>query len=81
MLQPGRLAFPLRLPYATVKRAVVGFTDPLAMELGPSGINVNAVLPGYVLNKRARDVIDKNAKASRRSVDEIRALMLKKVSL
>jgi len=77
----GRLAFPLRLPYATAKRAVIGFTDTLAMELGPSGINVNAVLPGYVLNERARVIIEQKAKASGRSEDEIQALLLNNISM
>ena len=68
----GRLAFPLRLPYATAKRAVIGLTDTLAMELGPRNISVNAVLPGYVLNDRARLVLQAKADASERSYDEIK---------
>jgi len=38
----------LFLPYACTKGAMYTFTHALARALGPSGINVNAVAPGYV---------------------------------
>jgi 3-oxoacyl-[acyl-carrier protein] reductase len=38
----------LFLPYACTKGAVYVLTHALARALGPSGINVNAVAPGYV---------------------------------
>ena len=34
--------------YSASKHAVIGFTRSLAMELGPRGINVNAVCPGTI---------------------------------
>jgi 3-oxoacyl-[acyl-carrier protein] reductase len=48
--------------YAASKAAVVGLTRVAAVELGPHGITVNAVCPGYVLTdmgaatRRAEDV-------------------------
>lgn len=35
--------------YATTKAALIGFTKGLAMELVDDGINVNAIMPGYIL--------------------------------
>jgi NAD(P)-dependent dehydrogenase (short-subunit alcohol dehydrogenase family) len=59
----GRFGFPMRSPYSAAKWGVVGFTKSLAIELGPDGINVNAILPGLVEGPRIRAVIAAKAKA------------------
>ena len=42
--------------YVTSKAAITGLTRALARELGPDGIRVNALMPGWVLTKRQLDL-------------------------
>jgi NAD(P)-dependent dehydrogenase (short-subunit alcohol dehydrogenase family) len=77
----GRLAFPLRTPYAAAKWGVVGFTKSLAAELGEYGIRVNAIQPGLVEGARIRSVIENKARALNRSYEEVEQSALSKVSL
>ncbi len=39
--------------YATSKAAVIHYTRCLAAELGPVGVNVNCIAPGFILSSRA----------------------------
>ncbi|MCW5983361.1 MAG: glucose 1-dehydrogenase [Bryobacteraceae bacterium] len=41
--------------YAATKAAVIALTRRFAMELGPHGITVNAVAPGFILTDMVRD--------------------------
>ncbi len=43
------LAVPHRLAYVTAKKAILGFTEGLALDCARAGITVNAILPGYIL--------------------------------
>lgn len=77
----GRLGFPLRTPYSAAKWGVVGFSKSLAMELGPSNIRVNALLPGVVEGDRVDRVISAKAEALGVSVEEFRERFVSSISL
>jgi NAD(P)-dependent dehydrogenase (short-subunit alcohol dehydrogenase family) len=47
----AKRAGPNQAHYAASKAAVVSLTQAAAIELGPHGINVNAICPGYVLTE------------------------------
>ena len=50
--------------YATTKAAVIGLTRSLARDLGPHGIRVNTVTPGWVMTQRQIDLwVDDAAEA------------------
>ena len=44
----GRLGYAYWTPYAATKWAIIGLLKSLAIELGQSGICINAFLPGIV---------------------------------
>jgi meso-butanediol dehydrogenase / (S,S)-butanediol dehydrogenase / diacetyl reductase len=44
----GIRGVPNRLPYAASKYGIVGITQTMALELGPFGVRVNAVVPGMI---------------------------------
>lgn len=76
----GRLGFPLRTPYSASKYGVIGLTETWAMELGPSNIRVNAVLPGIVAGERQERVIAAKAASYGIEHEEMRQRLLTKVS-
>src|SRR5450830_180200 len=67
----GHLGMPGRAAYSASKWAVVGFTQTLALELGPEGIRVNTILPGAVEGPRIRAVIAARAQATGLPVEEV----------
>jgi NAD(P)-dependent dehydrogenase (short-subunit alcohol dehydrogenase family) len=53
----GRFDYAYRTPYAATKWAIIGLVKSLAIELGPVGIRVNALLPGIVEGPQIDKVI------------------------
>jgi NAD(P)-dependent dehydrogenase (short-subunit alcohol dehydrogenase family) len=77
----GRLGYALRTPYAASKWAIVGLVKSLAIELGPKGIRVNAILPGTVEGERMEGVIRARAAAAGVTAGQMREQYLSKISL
>jgi len=77
----GRLGYAFRTPYAATKWAVVGLMKSLAIELGPHGVRVNAILPGTVEGDRMNSVIGARAATAGVPVEAMRAAYLQKISL
>ncbi len=55
--------------YAAAKMGIQGFTRTLGIELGPYGVNVNAIAPGFI----ATDMTDATAARVGMSVEDFRA--------
>ena len=66
----GRLGFRLRSPYAAAKWGVIGLSKSMAIELGPDGIRVYALLPGLGAGDRQRRVLEARAQAQGVSFEE-----------
>ncbi len=79
--QAGRFGFAMRAPYAASKWAVIGLTKSLALELGPSGVRVNALLPGIVAGERQRRVLEAKARARGISFEEIERMAFSHTSI
>jgi len=77
----GRLGFSLRSPYSASKFGLAGLTQTWAMELGPSNIRVNSVLPGVVSGDRVERIIAARAEAGGVSSEVMREQLVEKVSL
>ena len=63
----------------TIRGAVASWAKTLATELGPFGITVNNVLPGYTRTQRLDQILADRAKASGKPEGEIAQAMLASV--
>ncbi|MEM9205364.1 MAG: SDR family oxidoreductase [Pseudomonadota bacterium] len=67
----GRFSPPAYSAYAASKHAVIGLTRSFARELGPRGIRVNAVCPGWVGTEAALDTLKVMAEAQGKSEEAL----------
>jgi 3-oxoacyl-[acyl-carrier protein] reductase len=65
----------------TIRGAVANWAKTLANELGPEGITVNNVLPGFTLTTRLEDIIHISSEKSQRPPADVIASMQKEVPL
>ena len=77
----GRFGYAYWTPYAATKWAIIGLSKSLAIELGPSGIRVNALLPGIVEGPRIETVISERARTPGVAYGEMEQKYINKASL
>jgi len=69
----GRVAEPMFGAYVASKHAVIGLTKTWAKELGPKGIRVNAVCPGWVRTEASMRSLELMARHNNVSEDALLA--------
>jgi NAD(P)-dependent dehydrogenase (short-subunit alcohol dehydrogenase family) len=74
----GLIGYPNVAAYCAAKHGVIGLTRALALEVARTGITVNAVCPGYTETSIVDDAIHGIAKATGRSREEARQMLLRR---
>lgn len=67
----GKVGAPLRTGYCAAKHAVMGFFDALRTEIGPLGLQVTTITPGFIRTNVARNALNAQGQAAGMSDDDI----------
>ena len=59
----------------TIRAAVANWAKTLSLELGPFGITVNNVLPGFINTNRLTSIIQRKANEQSKSIDDVSKAM------
>lgn len=70
-----------RADYIASKWALEGLTRAAARELGPAGIRVNAIRPGFVDSARMRGILTAKGEAEGKTLQEVEAVFLDYISM
>lgn len=71
----GIRGLPYLAAYCASKHGLIGFTRALATEVGPSGVKVNALCPGYVDTSMTNEACDYIAERSDQTAEGVRDFM------
>jgi len=67
----GKVGAPLRTGYCAAKHAVMGFFDALRTEIGPLGLQVTTITPGFIRTNVARNALNAQGQPAGMSDDDI----------
>ena len=70
-----------RADYVASKWAIEGLTRAAAKELGPHGIRVNAIRPGFVDSQRMKGILTAKAEAEGSTLEALEASFLQYISM
>jgi NAD(P)-dependent dehydrogenase (short-subunit alcohol dehydrogenase family) len=73
----GMKGYPYVAAYCAAKHGVVGLARALSLELGPTGVTVNAVCPGYTDTPLLDAAAEKISVKTGRSTEDSRAMLAK----
>lgn len=77
----ARTGLPNRSAYVASKVGLLGLTHNAARELGPHGIRVNAILPGFIDNPRGQALIDAHAREHDKDRADVERQFLSYISM